>query len=432
MAASMLLLMATMAATCWGRAAGDCNKPPALENGMLEDEFISTPTFESGSTVRYRCIPGYVMVSGSRFSITCNGNVWGELQARCQLRSCGSPGEILNGKATTTSNTFGSTVTFTCDAGYQLVGRATRYCEVQGWSGQVPTCEAVKCSDLPAIENGKSPRTPSGEDFWGYGMVAEFSCNDGYSLIGPSSIICEAAGEWSGAAPKCKDVKCPNPNTPAHGDMIGGFADVYVYGHEITFRCKEGYVMKGKRVIKCGENNTFVPAPPTCQSDVKCPNPKLSEHLNIPDGSKSVYRKDDEIEFACNDGYVMVGESVIKCGGDSKFDHPPPTCKRDVKCPNPKLSEHLNIPDGSKSVYRNDDVIKFACNDGYVMVGESVIKCGGDSKFDPPPPTCERGAGASKGKTVGIVIGVLCAFAFACAIAGVGYYLCKKSKGSII
>ncbi|XP_032898883.1 C4b-binding protein alpha chain-like [Amblyraja radiata] len=86
MAASMLLLMATMAAAGWGRAAGDCNKPPALENGMLEDKYISTSTFKSGITVRYRCVPGYVMASGSSFSITCKGTVWGPLQARCQSK----------------------------------------------------------------------------------------------------------------------------------------------------------------------------------------------------------------------------------------------------------------------------------------------------------------------------------------------------------
>ncbi|XP_032898126.1 C4b-binding protein alpha chain-like [Amblyraja radiata] len=282
-----------------------------------------------------------------------------------------------------------------------MVGRATRNCEVEGWSGQVPTCDAVKCSELPAIKNGKSPRTPSGEEFWGYGMVAEFSCNDGYSLIGPSSITCKTTGQWSGAAPECKAVKCLYPGTPAHGRMIGGFADVYVYGHEITFRCDEGYVMKGKRVIKCSENNDFVPPPPTCQSDIQCPKPKLSEHLNITEGSKSVYRNDDEITFACEDGYVMDGQRVIKCGGDGKFVPSPPTCKRAIQCPKPKLSEHLNITEGSKSVYRNDDEITFACQDGYVMDGKSVIKCGGDGKFVPSPPTCKRGTGASNGTNVG-------------------------------
>ena len=53
--------------------------------------------------------------------------------------------------------TFGQTVTYTCNAGYNLVGGSTRTCQATGvWSGSEPTCErmllptcmcAIKCTD---------------------------------------------------------------------------------------------------------------------------------------------------------------------------------------------------------------------------------------------------------------------------------------------
>ncbi|XP_078276403.1 C4b-binding protein alpha chain-like isoform X2 [Rhinoraja longicauda] len=389
MAAPTLLLMATMVAAGWGRAAGDCSEPPALENGMLGDKYILLTAFPSGMTVVYRCIPGFLFAPGHGNSITCNDNAWTPLQAQCKIKTCGSPGEILNGKFTSTGNDFGSTVTFSCDRGYQIVGKNTRRCVVDGWSGQVPTCEAVKCLEVPALENGKSSSL-SGADFWEYGMSVDFLCNGGYSLIGASTITCEATGDWSGAPPVCKVVKCSNPKVPENGRMIGGFADSYPYGHEITYRCNDGYVIFGESVIKCNENSEFVPSLPTCKRDIKCQLPKLSEHVNITAGFGPVYRYEDTISFTCSDGYVIDGESVIKCGGSGEFVPSPPTCKRDIKCQLPKLSEHVNITAGFGPIYRYEDTISFTCSDGYVMDGESVIKCGGSGEFVPSPPTCKH------------------------------------------
>ena len=36
------------------------------------------------------------------------------------------------------------------------------------------------------------------------GAVAEFTCNDGYDLIGVSSIFCQRDGNWSSDSPVCQ------------------------------------------------------------------------------------------------------------------------------------------------------------------------------------------------------------------------------------
>ena len=50
-----------------------------------------------------------------------------------------------NGQVTLTSGTtFGQTATYSCNAGYNLVGGSTRTCQAAGnWSGSAPTCEGM-------------------------------------------------------------------------------------------------------------------------------------------------------------------------------------------------------------------------------------------------------------------------------------------------
>lgn len=61
---------------------------------------------------------------------------------------CGALTAPGNGNVDTTAGTtFGLTATFTCDAGYDLIGDATRECQADGtWSNADPTCQAKgKC-----------------------------------------------------------------------------------------------------------------------------------------------------------------------------------------------------------------------------------------------------------------------------------------------
>ena len=38
---------------------------------------------------------------------------------------------------------IGSTATYTCDSGYELIGDDTRTCEDGVWTGQEPTCSSI-------------------------------------------------------------------------------------------------------------------------------------------------------------------------------------------------------------------------------------------------------------------------------------------------
>ena len=55
---------------------------------------------------------------------------------------CGTLPNPVNGQVNhTAGTTLGQTATYSCNAGYDLVGNSTRVCETTGvWSGSAPTC----------------------------------------------------------------------------------------------------------------------------------------------------------------------------------------------------------------------------------------------------------------------------------------------------
>ena len=58
---------------------------------------------------------------------------------------CGTLINPANGRVSYSGRTtFGQTATYSCNAGYNLVGGNTRTCQATGvWSGSAPTCQCM-------------------------------------------------------------------------------------------------------------------------------------------------------------------------------------------------------------------------------------------------------------------------------------------------
>ncbi len=107
----------------------------------------------------------------------------------------------LNGMVTTSSRAIGDTATYTCSTGYTLSGSSTRTCSSSGaWSGTAPTCNTVQCPELPPPSGG-TVRLTSRVARSG---IAIYSCTTGNNLIGSVTRFCQADGTWSGNAPTCQ------------------------------------------------------------------------------------------------------------------------------------------------------------------------------------------------------------------------------------
>ena len=57
----------------------------------------------------------------------------------------------------------------------------------------------MDCRSLTDPANGQATHT-AGTTF---GQIATYSCNTGYNLVGDSTRMCQATGQWSGSAPTC-------------------------------------------------------------------------------------------------------------------------------------------------------------------------------------------------------------------------------------
>nr|XP_020858813.1 complement decay-accelerating factor isoform X2 [Phascolarctos cinereus] len=199
----------------WSRLSEFCNRtcnvPPSLRFASLKKQFSKQNYFPVGFTVQYECRPGYKRDNSLPANLTCFQNLmWSSASEFCKRKSCLTPQELPHGHViVTTDILFGSTITFTCDTGYRLVGPQDSQCILMDknvtWSDPHPKCTEILCHDPPEIANG---RIQEKQDSYKNGSFVTYVCNNDFSLIGEKYIHCtvkDEQGEWSGPLPECKE-----------------------------------------------------------------------------------------------------------------------------------------------------------------------------------------------------------------------------------
>uniref|UniRef100_A0A3B4X4R3 Seizure related 6 homolog like n=1 Tax=Seriola lalandi dorsalis TaxID=1841481 RepID=A0A3B4X4R3_SERLL len=122
--------------------------------------------------------------------------------------SCPDLPEIQNGWKTTSHVALvrGARITYQCDPGYDLVGRETLTCQLDlSWSSQPPFCEKIMyCSDPGHVEH--STRSLSDPKLL-VGTTIQYSCNAGFILQGGATITCygrePGTPVWTSRLPHC-------------------------------------------------------------------------------------------------------------------------------------------------------------------------------------------------------------------------------------
>ncbi|XP_053098637.1 membrane cofactor protein-like isoform X12 [Hemicordylus capensis] len=252
------------------KSLGDCNRPERIPHAELRSGELKD-TYPVGTTLTYRCIPGYELIRGIIPRITCTGtSTWSpEAPEFCQGKRCAPP-DLENGRVTTSTDyRLGAEITFTCDFGFRLIGRNSARCTLAGgvvaWDYQGPLCQRIPCFPPPEIDNGSSDYDGSRD--YDYGQVATYTCQPSFTLIGSKNLVCTTKdgknGEWDKPAPECKVVSCRRPEI-ANGNVLSPFQASYPYDHSLTLNCNEGYTLTGSNIIKCGADSQWKPSVPTC------------------------------------------------------------------------------------------------------------------------------------------------------------------------
>ncbi|XP_076797215.1 complement decay-accelerating factor, GPI-anchored-like isoform X3 [Arvicanthis niloticus] len=107
-----------------------CNGPQRVKFATLKKEYIRLNFFPIGTTVEYKCRPGFLKVPSVSAKSTCLEElVWSPVAEFCKRKKCRNPGELQNGRITVSTDiTFGSEINFSCDEGYRLVGVSSTFC----------------------------------------------------------------------------------------------------------------------------------------------------------------------------------------------------------------------------------------------------------------------------------------------------------------
>ncbi|GIY99094.1 sushi, von Willebrand factor type A, EGF and pentraxin domain-containing protein 1 [Caerostris extrusa] len=243
-------------------------------NGVIEDHPLLDArrrgqTFPSGTELRFGCREGYEVVGPSILYCYRHGE-WSSASPTCRpiptttatpqlkvacnaISQSGPNGEIEDVPLIDPRRrggqgfVVGSTVTFTCNENYVMVGSNSITCLRTGrWSSAAPRCDAVSrtstnnritCSNPSVDPNGEIEDIPlidprrRGQGFE-VGSTVTFSCKEDYELVGSNSITCLRTGRWSNVSPRCDAISksfqsdpsnvisCENPGPISNGRVI--------------------------------------------------------------------------------------------------------------------------------------------------------------------------------------------------------------------
>uniref|UniRef100_A0A8C8AQF1 Sushi, von Willebrand factor type A, EGF and pentraxin domain-containing protein 1 n=1 Tax=Otus sunia TaxID=257818 RepID=A0A8C8AQF1_9STRI len=352
-----------------------CEKPSTVSYSILES--ISKARFAAGSIVSFKCMEGFVLNTSAK--IEClRGGQWNPspLSIQCIPIRCGEPPHISNGYASGANYSFGAVVAYSCNKGFYIKGEKKRTCEATGnWSGSLPTCHPVSCGEPPQLENGFIKET-TGRFFEDQ---ANYQCESGYQMVGSSVFICQANRQWySESPPSCVPLSCGKPPPIQHGYSKGETFDM---GSRVEFFCDEGYELIGDVSWTCQKSGKWSKKQSPKCVPTKCPEPPLAENQLV---LREVSYQVGVVQFSCKEGYVLHGSSILKCLPSQQWNDSFPFCKV-VQCPAPP---YIPFGDPLTSSLHFGSTVKYICVDGFLLKGESTIRCQADGTWSLPLPEC--------------------------------------------
>ncbi|KFM77244.1 Sushi, von Willebrand factor type A, EGF and pentraxin domain-containing protein 1, partial [Stegodyphus mimosarum] len=347
----------------------ECSTPPAPENGWVKSE-----GFIIGSTATYHCNDGYELEGSMTRSCLVNES-WSLSIPRCKIVSCILPPEIEHGHVEGSNHTFGSTVKYVCDFGYQLEGSSELQCLAdKTWSDDVPKCMPLPCP---------RPVSPAHGTVLFRALVVDstvhFSCSEGYEITGSPNSTCLPDQTWSTDPPICQVIVCPSVKNPKHGRTIGSN---YTYGSKLEFKCNSKYKIDGPESVVCLSNKKWSKPAPKCRRFL-CDTPSIVPNSHIPVGP---YVVGQTIDYSCDEGYVLEGNQTAICDSNGQWLQQRTKCKP-VDCGAPPGVNNSEIV--TEGGWKLGGKVTYSCDYGYHLRGAVSVSCGTDGKWS-EPPYCEE------------------------------------------
>ena len=353
--------------TCEALLCPPINLPNARVNSTLR---------EANTTVEISCSSGHEL-QGRGLLKCSHAGVWSPDVPHCLRVQC--PWPVIN-KAIIQSNNnqsksfYMDSITVKCIPGYRLNGSADLRCGgLKAWLPAEPFCKTIKCQLPPSddynlifhLQHELLPR--DFKHMIAYNERVDFTCREGFKLVGENSTKCLSSGSLSHAAPpRCRDNQCETSQLNATERVSGLPATPSQVGDVIVVKCVPGYELKSSSKVECLSTLQWS-SNPVCEA-VTCPRFEVEGGRVV--GSDWSYKS--VLSAECVAGFALSSRNrAVVCGVDGLWNESTPTCGR-VLCHSPP-----NVPNGkvsgTKGVY--NESLKVTCEFGYELVGANKITC---------------------------------------------------------
>ncbi|CAH2318621.1 Hypothetical predicted protein [Pelobates cultripes] len=358
-----------------------CPVPNSVSNGTFD---LKKTQYIYQDSVKYTCNAGFILVGVDTISCTATGT-WSSAAPQCKVQVCSVPNSVSNGSfgLTKTQYIYQDSVKYTCNPGFTLVGVDTLYCTATGtWSSAAPQCNVLVCPGTHSISNGTfSPKKTQ----YGYQEFVKYTCDPGFTLVGVDSIFCTSKGNWSSAEPQCKVQVCSVPNSVSNGSFVPKKTQ-YVYQDSVKYTCNTGFILVGVDTISCTATGNWSLIEPQCKVQV-CPVPKSVSNGTF-DLKKSQYVYQDSVKYTCNAGFILVGVDTISCTATGTWSSAEPQCQGSKSCKPPNAIANGSF-DPKKTQYVYPDSVKYACDQGFTLLGVDSINCTATGTWSSAEPQCK-------------------------------------------
>ncbi|XP_008426204.1 sushi, von Willebrand factor type A, EGF and pentraxin domain-containing protein 1 isoform X1 [Poecilia reticulata] len=344
--------------------------------------FVNGSGFSYNNVVEYVCFEGYEVVGDPVLRCSTRG-LWVGSVPQCQPCAC-SPPEVRFGTVTGPGRACGDRVQFSCDQGYKLLGPSEAVCEKGGvWSPGVPVCGRGRCSVAPPVV----PNAVLQGGTTGFPETVTYMCRPGYLLKGSSVLSCGRDGRWGEPRIRCEPVNCGKPPAVAHGQVVG---DVFTFPNQVTYRCEDGYKLATSRAsLSCQSDGSWSkhsiqchPAPCLLPTNISIPHLQINGRELTPVGGT--------ITLSCPTGFYLQGSALAECqmGGSWSPSIITVSCEV-VMCEKPSPLLH-GVMEGDSYIY--GDFVLYSCLPGFDLKGDNIQTCQGDGTWSGAQPVCAASA----------------------------------------
>nr|XP_039269702.1 sushi, von Willebrand factor type A, EGF and pentraxin domain-containing protein 1-like [Styela clava] len=396
------------------------NPIPPIRGYLLEEKPFWTP----GEAATFRCLDGFELF-GEETTVCTGDATWtqgnkGCIRNICQLDQYVLPKGVTVSRYSPISlylKTFnvGDTVTLECGDGEQIFQNEIPFdpptieCDYGGlWT---PTFDDVFCGALPSQSGCDYPdisismklRDLSTEERISYNVGETFqpSCDPGYTLAGPTSIICREDSTWS-TLPRCVEmateelppvVRCDYPVLKDHmtiGDIEKHL--LYLLGDSLIVGCQQGFRIVGRNIITCLANENWSELPRCERLGCQLSLTNLSEGIKViaPRQTIDSYEVGDILQMSCvNNTKHAFSRSLQKlinssvCLENESWNPPVDDFKCVQVCGIPSSVERGTMILNSRAkVFYPDETLYPNCPPNHRHSGSNQIKCLEDGSWN--------------------------------------------------